>query len=485
MGTDPGQRRGARAAYVAVDGPGFRARAISLKEGITSIGRLPTNDIVLADTLVSRHHARISLFEERATLQDLGSHNGCFINERRVYTSSLKDQDVIRIGGFRLTFRVGEAPAHLAAEPVGPSGPIRRGRTASHGGTELAPLLLKLIDMVILGHADRPLDRACASLEHAFQTERCGVVRVKRNGRLAVAAGRSEGRSTDAPGLDPAVIEWVIRRRFPVAVSSPIDDPRFPGSETRNVVACVPIGAQSELLGALYLERPRPPVSLSDLDALQGVASLLGAWFVRHEAEQPPWNLPGASAVSTEPEAVRPGHQPAVALTLELRPSEGTAADAASEHDDGGSEWGEILRCVVDVAARKQGILAGLEEGRLSLVFFDDRRGGSVTALGAVAELGGLATVGRLRLGVARGSVHVEVWVHQGVRRLLARGTALLSSARLAQRAPWGGVRIGPGLDHHFVPDARTRTESGLTPETEGELELPWADVRGMIAPQP
>jgi hypothetical protein len=77
-----------------------------LREGETSIGRSEENDVVVADALASRFHARISHSGDACTITDLGSHNGTFVNGDRIEkTTALKSGDVVGIAGseeFRL-----------------------------------------------------------------------------------------------------------------------------------------------------------------------------------------------------------------------------------------------------------------------------------------------------------------------------------------------------------------------------------------------
>ena len=62
------------------------------------LGREPGCDIVIADRLVSRHHARITLTPRGILLEDLGSKNGTHHNGRLIQDStSLADGDVIQI----------------------------------------------------------------------------------------------------------------------------------------------------------------------------------------------------------------------------------------------------------------------------------------------------------------------------------------------------------------------------------------------------
>ncbi|MBK8012671.1 MAG: FHA domain-containing protein [Deltaproteobacteria bacterium] len=97
-------------AYIVLRGPGHDGTCLALREGITSFGRLPSNDVILLGDLVSRHHARITYFDGRATLQDLGSHNGSWVNGERISTRVLRPGDTTRIGNFRIDYKEGLVP---------------------------------------------------------------------------------------------------------------------------------------------------------------------------------------------------------------------------------------------------------------------------------------------------------------------------------------------------------------------------------------
>lgn len=63
-----------------------------------SVGRLPDNDVVLDDLLVSRRHARLELTASGYAITDLGTGNGTYVNGRRVTEAMLEPGDVIGIG---------------------------------------------------------------------------------------------------------------------------------------------------------------------------------------------------------------------------------------------------------------------------------------------------------------------------------------------------------------------------------------------------
>src|SRR5919112_3110443 len=80
------------------------------------IGREGT-DIVLADPEVSRRHAAIREDDGGIAIEDLGSTNGTFVNDRRIEgTESLKDGDEVRLGN--TVWRV-RAPATAGATRIG------------------------------------------------------------------------------------------------------------------------------------------------------------------------------------------------------------------------------------------------------------------------------------------------------------------------------------------------------------------------------
>jgi DNA-binding winged helix-turn-helix (wHTH) protein len=77
-----------------------------LADGEHVIGRDPHEAIPLGSPSVSRHHAKIVVANDVATLEDLGSKNGTYLRGRAVTaTTTLADGDLIRIGAFELTFR--------------------------------------------------------------------------------------------------------------------------------------------------------------------------------------------------------------------------------------------------------------------------------------------------------------------------------------------------------------------------------------------
>jgi two-component system cell cycle response regulator len=69
----------------------------TVEKGKTVIGRSAQADIPLKDASVSREHSEIKIDGEKATIKDLGSTNGTFVNNKRIAKHVLKDGDKIQI----------------------------------------------------------------------------------------------------------------------------------------------------------------------------------------------------------------------------------------------------------------------------------------------------------------------------------------------------------------------------------------------------
>jgi DNA-binding winged helix-turn-helix (wHTH) protein len=81
-------------------------RPIPLLEGINVIGRAADAAVQIDSPGISRHHARILVAHGKATLEDLGSKNGTYVNGTRVTKRDLADGDEVRLGLSVSTFRI-------------------------------------------------------------------------------------------------------------------------------------------------------------------------------------------------------------------------------------------------------------------------------------------------------------------------------------------------------------------------------------------
>lgn len=94
-----------------------------LSGDVTNLGRDITNDIVINDREVSRHHMRLMRGDDGYTIEDLGSTNGTFVGGKRLTGATpLKNGDMIGLGetvtlGFEVV-RPGQQQGESADAPA-------------------------------------------------------------------------------------------------------------------------------------------------------------------------------------------------------------------------------------------------------------------------------------------------------------------------------------------------------------------------------
>jgi DNA-binding winged helix-turn-helix (wHTH) protein len=88
-------------------------REIALSEGENVLGRGADSLVWIDAQGVSRRHARVVVASGLATLEDLGSKNGTFVNDTRVTETAvaLRDGDQLRIGSVPMTLRIFAKPS--------------------------------------------------------------------------------------------------------------------------------------------------------------------------------------------------------------------------------------------------------------------------------------------------------------------------------------------------------------------------------------
>ena len=96
-----------------------RRREWRLSEGPNDIGRDPECAVSIDSPSVSRRHARLVVASGAATIEDLGSKNGTYVNKQRVsHAVAVEDGDQIRVGSVTMVFRCsGSLPSTMTQRP--------------------------------------------------------------------------------------------------------------------------------------------------------------------------------------------------------------------------------------------------------------------------------------------------------------------------------------------------------------------------------
>jgi pSer/pThr/pTyr-binding forkhead associated (FHA) protein len=92
-------------------------REIQIDQPEFLIGRGADCDLRLRISSVSRHHCMIRLDPEEASVVDLGSSNGTFLNANRVRSqTAIHTGDVLQVGARRFEVALGDDPIESSAK---------------------------------------------------------------------------------------------------------------------------------------------------------------------------------------------------------------------------------------------------------------------------------------------------------------------------------------------------------------------------------
>src|SRR6185503_14566559 len=266
------------------------------------LGRSSKADVVLADRYLSRQHARLFLREGSWFLEDLGSRNTTFLNDRPVaQPTPLRIGDVIRLAESRIIL---EGPGGGSASPPVGDGLTGRADEGLPDGTLFRSATLLFTAPAVPGEDPGGLagrlrflndvHRALAApmtleslleliLERAFgqlKPEEGAVFLRDASGTLARVAMRRASGVTGEPLYSRALAREVTEKGMAALVTDASEDPRFAKAESivssgvRSLVAA-PLLDSDGCLGMIVLSaKGRVHIfGESDMELLAAIAS--------------------------------------------------------------------------------------------------------------------------------------------------------------------------------------------------------------------
>ncbi len=279
---------------------------------VISLGRDTDATIQILDQGVSRQHSEIYVIGDLVFLKDLGSTNGCYINDEKVLENVLRDGDRVRIGNTVLLYEdKGVELADLERQVDYEVGDDDGKDALSKGKTVVIRLSKEDLEGKPKGAAAEG-DRRTNQLSLVYETSRLMakqkdvVALVREVLNLAVKTTKADSgfvflldpktgkldskasvdKEGGAPGskVSRSIVRDVMKSGTSILSSDAAGDARFKGSDSvvlRQIksVICAPILFQEKVTGILYLHSSsmlsafEPP----ELEAATVIAIQLGS----------------------------------------------------------------------------------------------------------------------------------------------------------------------------------------------------------------
>ncbi|MBN2227589.1 MAG: SpoIIE family protein phosphatase [candidate division Zixibacteria bacterium] len=269
--------------YKLVGTDGDRLYVWMLNPGEYHIGRGSGSDFCIPHRTVSRNHAQIRVAgDDSIRLTDLGSHNGTFINGKRLNGAvDLHANDVVLFG--QTEFKIAVAEQHDPSTPVMPKtilasqDPLKSVylsinealKPLPKKATDLPGLLPAVFEMAKTQDFTEPqetmLHHALEKIATVVPSERLAILFVSDDGTdiYTAASHIPDGRDPGELVLSRTIVNEIITNKTSILISDPKDDPRF--AEQKSIIMsalksaiAVPLFDENKVLGILYIDTTNP-----------------------------------------------------------------------------------------------------------------------------------------------------------------------------------------------------------------------------------
>lgn len=254
-----------------------------LMKSVTYLGRLPANDVVLPSENVSRRHVKLIVTDLGITAHDLDSHNGMFLNGKKVRSTPVNIGDLLYVGDVCVEVKRTDKDAYAAAatlaraqrheEITGEDEPVARNLAA----------LLRATEIIGAGDDESyPIEVMELCRELCEATVGALVLQSDRGALETPVVLQPEGtRRSSVPVLWPVVSLAMDQGRAQFSGDlkrSPLSADEAVTSSDVGALMIAPIAVAGRPDGAIYLSRPTPsPVFTErELATVQAIAAAVG-----------------------------------------------------------------------------------------------------------------------------------------------------------------------------------------------------------------
>ena len=113
--------------------------------GTMTVGRAAECGISVPSEEISRQHAKLQVMPDGIAVEDMGSANGTFINDKRVHTGMLKPGDELRLDTVRFMLVAPHLEMQQVAKAAEPAAAAKTAAAAGGGSSQLKMVLLMLL----------------------------------------------------------------------------------------------------------------------------------------------------------------------------------------------------------------------------------------------------------------------------------------------------------------------------------------------------
>jgi adenylate cyclase len=258
-----------------------------LRFGVNSIGRDKDNSVVMMHGGLSRQHAQLTIGANQATLKDLGSLNGTFVNQVKIDHCELKDGDLVRCGSLTFKFvehlkatsedldtqitiikQIPPEPTHLVMQDLltedGTKDSVlklKQQNTTQRAVDKLKILLEVGKQLSTPEEPDQLLEKILDLLLEIMNVDRAAILIVNEiTEQLEKRAIKSRpGIPNDDQFYSTKITNFVRGNGEAILTADARNDQRFSDSDSILVQAihasmCVPLKPREEVIGVLYVD---------------------------------------------------------------------------------------------------------------------------------------------------------------------------------------------------------------------------------------
>lgn len=295
---------------------GKLTREVNLEKSPFVIGRDPTVDLSIPNTLLSRRHCSIATENGRFVISDLGSTNGTIINGVFIRKKTLEPGDIIQIGEIEIAFvdeapppkRLAETDVYVPQANANPVdhvmqayslGPTKRaelltsdlGKEAAFQDARKASRMFYILyqisrELSTVTKVDDIMRKSMKLIFEVIQAERGLLFMTDRERGVPVpkvAFTKSLGFiNPDEFQVSSTVVKNAMQQRAAIITQDALCDPRFAQGlsivqQHIRSVLCAPLWDEEEVYGAIYIDNQSRTYAFTEEDRalLTGISNLI------------------------------------------------------------------------------------------------------------------------------------------------------------------------------------------------------------------